>query len=60
VGAALIGLQVGDRFSWMSAGDRMRMLRVDRVEREPVEVARLEAARVAERRRLIKELLSAR
>jgi regulator of nucleoside diphosphate kinase len=60
VGAALIGLRVGDRFSWMSGGDRMRMLRVDRVEREPLEVARLEAAQVAERRRLIKELLSAR
>ena len=60
VGAALIGLRVGDRFPWMSGGDRMRMLRVDRVEREPPEMAGLDAAQVAERRRLIKELLSAR
>ena len=60
VGAALIGLQVGDRFSWASGRDGIRMLRVDRVEPDPVEDARFEAARAAERRRLIDELLSAR
>jgi regulator of nucleoside diphosphate kinase len=60
VGAALIGLRVGDRFPWLCAGEGPRMLRVDRVEPEPGEVARLEAARAAERRRLIDELLSAR
>ena len=60
VGAALIGLQVGDRFPWMAAGNRMRMVRVERVETDPFEVARREAARAADRRRLIKELLSAR
>lgn len=60
VGAALIGLRVGDRFPWISGDDHVRMVRVDGVERDPLEVARLEAARAAERRRLIKELLSAR
>jgi regulator of nucleoside diphosphate kinase len=60
VGAALIGLRVGDRFPWMAAGNRMRMLRVERVGTEPFEIARREAARAADRRRLINELLSAR
>ena len=60
VGAALIGLRVGDRFPWISAGDGMRMLRVDRVEPDPLEAARAEAVQAAERRRLIDELLSAR
>ena len=60
VGAALIGLRVGDRFPWLSASEGLRMLRVDRVEPDPSEVARLKAAEAAERRRLIDELLSAR
>ena len=60
VGAALIGLRVGDRFPWLSASEGLRMLRVDRVEPDPREFARLEAAQAAERRRLIDELLSAR
>lgn len=59
-GAALIGLQVGDRFPWLSVSGGLRMLRVDRVEPEPFGVARFEAARTADRRRLINELLSAR
>jgi regulator of nucleoside diphosphate kinase len=60
IGAALIGLQVGDRFQWRSAGDDLRMLRIDRVEYDPLSAARLEASRAADRRRLISELLSAR
>jgi regulator of nucleoside diphosphate kinase len=57
VGAALIGLRVGDRFPWFSVGDGMRMLRVDRVDTDYRRLARREAA---DRRRLIDELLSAR
>jgi regulator of nucleoside diphosphate kinase len=60
VGAALIGLQVGDRFPWIAAGNRMRMVRVERVGTDPFELARREAARAADRRGLIKDLLSAR
>lgn len=60
LGAALIGLRVGDRFPWLSAGEGLRMLRVDRVELEPRDVARIEAAQAADRRRLIDELLSSR
>jgi regulator of nucleoside diphosphate kinase len=60
VGAALIGLRVGDRFPWLSANEGLRMLRVDCVESDPRESTRLEAAEAAERRRLIDELLSAR
>lgn len=60
VGAALIGLQVGDRFSWLSANEGLRTLRVDRVEPDPRETARHEATQATERRRLIDELLSAR
>lgn len=60
VGAALIGLRVGDRFPWLSASEGLHMLRVDRVEPDPREVARIDAAHAADRRRLIDELLSAR
>jgi regulator of nucleoside diphosphate kinase len=60
VGAALIGLRVGDRFPWLSAEEGLHMLRVDRVEPDPDEMARVAAAETAARRRLINELLSAR
>lgn len=60
VGAALIGLRVGDRFSWISGSDRRRRLRVDGVERDSSGRARRRAAQTAERRQLIKDLLSAR
>ena len=59
-GAALIGLKVGDRFPWVSARDGMRILRVDRVAPDPLATPRVDAARAADRRRLVEELLSAR
>ena len=60
VGAALIGLCVGDRFSWISPGAGVRMLRVDQVEADSAETVRHAAARSIARRQRIDELLSAR
>jgi regulator of nucleoside diphosphate kinase len=60
VGAALIGLRAGDRFSWLCVDEGLRMLRVDRVQPDPGGAARLQAIQAAERRRRIDELLSAR
>lgn len=57
VGAALIGLQVGDSFSWAS-GRGVRALRVDRVEADHRLADRAEKARLRARRRLLDELLS--
>jgi regulator of nucleoside diphosphate kinase len=59
VGAALIGLTVGDRFPWVSPRGARRMLRVDRVAVDPDAQDRVADKRVAARRRLIAELLSA-
>ncbi|WP_372785315.1 GreA/GreB family elongation factor [Phenylobacterium sp.] len=60
VGAALIGLKVGDRFPWVSPHEGLRMLRVDRVAADPDAQDRVAGERLAARRRLIAELLSAR
>lgn len=57
VGAALIGLRVGDRFSWAS-GAGVRALRVDGVEADPGLAIRRVAARAEARRRRLNELLS--
>lgn len=57
VGAALIGLRVGDRFSWPS-GAGVRALRVDRVEADPGLAIRRDAARAEARRRRLDDLLS--
>jgi regulator of nucleoside diphosphate kinase len=60
VGAALIGLKVGDQFPWVMPDEGLRILRVDRVAADPDALDRIAAERVAARRRLIAELLSAR
>jgi regulator of nucleoside diphosphate kinase len=60
VGAALIGLTVGDRFPWVTSQGGLRMLRVDRVAADPAALERIANNDVVARRRLIAELLSAR
>jgi hypothetical protein len=56
----LIGLKVGDQFPWVTPDEGLRILRVDRVAADPDALDRIAAERVAARRRLIAELLSAR
>lgn len=57
VGAALIGLRVGDRFSWPSETG-VRSLRVDGVDADPRVAVRRAIARAKARRRRLDELLS--
>jgi transcription elongation GreA/GreB family factor len=60
IGAALIGLKVGNRFPWVSSRAGLQMLRVDRVATDPCALARIAGERLAARRRLVAERLSAR
>jgi regulator of nucleoside diphosphate kinase len=59
VGAALIGLRVGDRFSWASESG-VRALRVDGVDADSGVAVRRASARAKARRRRLDELLSRR
>jgi regulator of nucleoside diphosphate kinase len=58
VGAALIGLRVGDVFPWVTANGPPRLFRVDDVEVDTRRPERSKAARTVELRRTIDELLS--